>query len=220
MENAANVCHLDSGRLEPFEIGARLLALVAYPAAEELDGRKEAAEALCAETIRATCAEYPENAPQWREAYPTYSAIDDRETRRRLRTFPRRLNHRMLAARMSLGFLEQGLTGESPRLPDGMQRLSLNELSKLVMVQTHQSHAENIEHRIWRATRPVIHIASAMQVIARASGSISNDIGYPLDDFPLHRLVIEWAEFHEKLILADSRFGVKPDDLVRVRLVN
>jgi hypothetical protein len=211
---------LNSTILEPFEIGAKLLAIACYPATDENDALQKAAEALCADTIRIKCTEYPESAQQWRDAYPAYSAIDERESRRRLRTFSNRLQRRMLAARMSLGFFERAITGKEPRLPNGMKRHSLNELSKLVMEQTHQSVPENFEHRIWRPSRPVIHIAAAMQVIARASEPNSVAVGYPLDDLPLHRLVIEWAAFHEKMVLADPRFGVDTDQLVRVRLVN
>lgn len=118
-----------------------------------------------------------------------------------------------------LGYFEEGITGRPAGLPPEMARLSLNELSKLVLAQSGESDADNVEERAWRRSLPVCHLAAALQVFMRASVNSPgiDSIGYPLGDDQLHRLVIEFAQFHEDMVLKDPRFGVKADDLVRLR---
>ena len=60
-----------------------------------------------------------------------------------------------------------------------MQRLSLNELSKLVLSQSGESNSENVERRAWRETLPVIHLAAAMQIAARIADYLHEMIAFP-----------------------------------------
>jgi hypothetical protein len=205
--------------MEPFEIGAFLLAVLAFPAAQESDARVAAAFALCNLAVAAQCAQFPDSEASWRKSHPEYFDLDDREIRGRLRQLKRRLRDRMIAARMSLGFFEEGITGCAATLPTGMVRLSLNELSKLALPQSGESNPENLEKRTWRASRGVFHIAAALQVSLRVSAQSPEieALGYPLWDNELHRRVIEFAQFHEEMVLRDERFGVKPDELVHLR---
>jgi len=100
-----------------------------------------------------------------------------------------------------------------------MLRLSLNELSKLVQSQSGESDPENIERRAWRESRPVIHLAAAIQTLLRIMGPDQEKVGYPLDNASLHEMVVQLAEFNEQIVLSDERFGVRPENLVRIRLV-
>jgi hypothetical protein len=216
--NTLRTLMLDTNQQEPFEIGANLMAILAFPALAEEAAFKKAAEALCAEVLRKTIAAYPDHADDWRAAYPVYSAIDEAECHRRLRTLPRRLRDRMVASRMSLGFLREDISGETVTLPPSMARHSLNELSKLVQPQSGQSDPENVERRAWHDTRPVAHLAAAMQIAARAIVPNQDALGYPLDNPDLHRAVIELAQLHEQMIVSDRRFGAQSEELVRIRM--
>jgi hypothetical protein len=206
----------DFARMESFEIGAWLLAILAFPASDDVEKRREAAEAWISSTIRTAEACVIE---QWHEAFPFSGVISVKEERRRLRTVPRRLRDRMLAARMSFGFLAEHMTDQKVALPESMQRLSLNELSKLVQDQSRESEPENIEHRVWRKSRPVIHLASAMQVGLRAvAGDCAVDgLKYDLTNAALHRTAIDLANIYEEIVLSDSRMGVTEDMLIRIR---
>lgn len=88
--------------MEPFEIGAFLIAVLAYPAANEAEARTAATTALCNLVVRTQCEHYPESEPGWRQAHPDYFTLDDKAIRRALRQLRRRLRDRMIAARMSL----------------------------------------------------------------------------------------------------------------------
>jgi hypothetical protein len=208
---------LDPTRSEPFEIGASLLSILAFPGPAEEGARKGAADALCAEALRKTIAADPEHAVEWRAAYPGYTAIDASESRRRLRTLARRLRDRMIASRMSLGFLQEALAKQPARLPASMSRLSINELSKLVLDQSGESDPENVEKRVWRQSLPVIHLAAAMQIVARAMGADLERYGYVLDNAPLHAAVIYLAQVYEHIVFSDPRFGKRRDQLIRIR---
>lgn len=211
------VYKLDPNLLEPFEIGARLTAVVAFPGAGEDEARSKAEEALCAKLVRITFETFPETTEDLRERFPLYYSIDPKEAGRRLRTLRRRLDDRMIAGRMSLGFLEEAITKKPPRLPDGMPRLSLNELSKLVQREARQSDPENVERRVWRQTLPVIHLAAAYQVLLRGADGQGQPLSQDLQDLDAHRRVVSLAQFHEEVVLADERFNITPENLVRLR---
>jgi hypothetical protein len=206
----------DFDRMESFEIGAWLLAILAFAASDEMEKRREAAEAWISCAIRTAD---PGVIEQWHETFPFSAVMDIKEERRRLRTVPRRLRDRMLAARMSFGFLAEHMTDQKEALPESMQRLSLNELSKLVQDQSRESEPENIEHRVWRKSRPVIHLASAMQFGMRAvAGDRALDsVKYDLTNAALHRAAIDLANIYEEIVLSDSRMGVTEDMLIRIR---
>ena len=125
----------------------------------------------------------------------------------------------MVAARMSFAFFGEGLTGQPAKLPPSMRRLSLNELSKLVLSQSGQSDPENVERRPWRDARPVIHLAAAMQLAAMIfSRRQDAAFGYNIHDSDLHSFTVSLAELHEQIVLSDQRFGVQADSLIRIRL--
>jgi hypothetical protein len=54
---------------EPFERGAKLIALLAFPDSTEVDLRQRAFEALCAQTVHATCAADLANSSEWRARF-------------------------------------------------------------------------------------------------------------------------------------------------------
>ena len=214
----------DFAVMEDFEVGAGLLALLAFPGVADFEKRWKAAEALCAWQIRETIAGSPMTADVWRQTFPNYAHLSKGEERRRLRTLRRRLKDRMWAARMSLGFFQEALTNEPVSLPAELRNLSLDALSAYVKKSERAptDSTENFEHRVWRASRPVIHLAAALQVVLRRHAEIPDDIGgnYPLDRGDLHREVIALAEAHEPLVARHMGFGKRPIRLIRVRAQN
>ncbi len=209
----------DRQALADFEIGAGLFGTLAWPGPNDYDAQWKAAEALCARTIRLTCEAHPNRAEYWRSTYPEYAAVDEKECRRRLRTFVRRLRDRMTAARMALGYLQEARTGQPAILAAGMARLSLNELSKLVMSERGLTEPEMLERHVWRQSLPVIHLAAAFQMVGRmcAIDGLQFACGYPLDDANIHAAIINLAADYEQVVLGDKRFGVDPGVLIRVR---
>ena len=60
---------------------------------------------------------------------PIYAFRLEQDISRDLRTLERRMRDRMIAGRMGIGFLKEAVTG---RVPEGLKRLSINELAELV----------------------------------------------------------------------------------------
>jgi len=198
--------------MSPKEIGATLMAALAFPALDEKSKMERAAVAWGEGQILA---------PPMRFVPAACTIGDHRSTRRpenqgALRTTSRRLRDRMLAAKMARGFVYEAITGGRVRLPSSMKRLSINELAKLIRPESGQSDSENIEKRVWGASKPVIHLACAFDLygfyIRRAP-----DVPYPLHDGVAHRSIVKLAHWLEDIVLQDPRFGASLSRLVRVR---
>src|SRR5579884_4213379 len=119
-----------SGEQMPFEVGAQILGILAFP--KELERAKGAADAWCAELVQATMCAFPDTAAEVRADYPHYASMRRWEIRRRLRSAKTQLRNRAVAARMSRGFFFEGVNSKPAALPEGMSRLSLNQLAILV----------------------------------------------------------------------------------------
>lgn len=213
---------IDFDRLEVYEAGATLLTLLACPSAKDTDEVRGGFHAtLCSLALQVQAVIQPEWARSPQSIKPLYFLRSDRDIARDLKLLARRLRDRAVAARMAIAFLKEAETGEPPTLPEGLKRLSINELSKLVLPDSGQRDPENIETRIWRPSRPVIHLAAATQVLMQMTErAIKRRLTFW--DVLFNRDVIEWlvtaAETYEGLIGRSTRMHVDPELLIRVRL--
>jgi hypothetical protein len=85
---------------------------------------------------------------------PVYALRSQCDIDRDLRTLQRRLRDRMIAARMAIGFLKEAVTGEVPKLPANIKRMSVNQMARLVLDDAGYTDPENVETRIWRPSLP------------------------------------------------------------------
>jgi hypothetical protein len=118
---------------------------------------------------------------------------------------------------MARGIFQQHLDQRPPVLAPGMKRHSLNELSKLVLREAHQSDPHNVETRIWGTSKPVIHLASGYDLLARLL-PLDREGQYQMDDLELHRFLVRYGEWAEPIILGANHFRIRSDQLLRVRL--
>src|SRR5437870_2754866 len=91
-----------SGDQMPFEVGAQILGILAFPG--DLGRAKDAGDAWCAELVQAHLKAIPDKADEIRGDYPRYASMLDWEIRRCLRSAKTHLRNRAVAARMSRGF--------------------------------------------------------------------------------------------------------------------
>jgi hypothetical protein len=212
---------IDFNYLEVYEAGAMLVTRLAFPGeseAEETCSRVHAS--LCAYALGARCEIEPDWATSPQTIKPIYALRRQCDIDRDLRTLERRLRDRMAAARMAIGFLKEALTGEVPKLPAGVERLSINQMAQLVLDDTGHSDPENVETRIWRPSLPVIHLCSAIQVMLQLGEPETGPLG--LEALLLSREVIECvvraAECHEAVIARSRRLRIAPQTLIKFRL--
>ncbi len=180
---------IDFDQLEVYEAGALLLTWLAYPHENKEDDERRGRvhTALCACALRAKCEMDPvwANSPQ--SVKPIYLCQTERDLNRSLRTLPRRLRDRMVAARMAYPFLKEA----------------------------------EVETRIWRESRPVIHLASAVHGYLHLAEAKAEPLGLgPLvTDRSILEYVIRNAEHCECLVAGSGGLRVDPEKLVKIRLV-
>jgi hypothetical protein len=214
---AGRTYNLDPELLNPFEIGAMLIAILAWPEPHLVEQQMLGAEALCSGWLTEACEMCPEEAPRLKTQFPEYAGVTPKAAKARLRTLRRRLNDRMVAARMARGFMQEALTGHVV-LPATMKQLSVNQLSRLVKTDRPTiDDPEMIERRVWRPSWPVIHLALAFDVLLTKLGADAASFQYPIDNEGLNAWIIEVAWRHELFVLEDPRFGVSAESLIRVR---
>jgi hypothetical protein len=83
----------------------------------------------------------------------------------------KRFKQRMVAAKMAIGLTHDELFGQPVRLPQSQTGLSTDQLAKLVRRETAIDDSENVEKLVWRKSRPIIHLAIAIQLLLAASGA-------------------------------------------------
>lgn len=207
---------VDLNRVEVYEVGASLITLLAYPGeTEEIWAQVHAS--LCSYALRIRAASEPDQTTVPQPIKPIYAFRLEQDISRDLRTLERRMRDRMIAGRMGIGFLKEAVTG---RVPEGLKRLSINELSELVRDDAGYSEPENVEARIWRPSLPVIHLATALQVVLHLSDPQIGPIGYEalLLGRGVIELVIRTAEYHRVLFTKCRSLRLDPESLIRIRL--
>ena len=218
--HADGIVHvLDFNRVEVYEAGASLITLLAYPG--ESDEQSEAIHAsLCHVALTTIGLLNPDWVRSPQRIRPLYALRTPQEVSKDLRTVPRRLRDRLAAGRMAIGFLKEVATGREPELPAGIERLSVNQMASLVLEDTANTEIENVKTRVWRPSLPVIHLASATQLLLQFLEPERKRL--PLETLLLKRPVIEYivrtAELHEKMIVESRRLHIDPDKLIKVRL--
>jgi hypothetical protein len=106
----------------------------------------------------------------------------------------------MIVGAMALAYLKVVATGEPLKLLPGMMRLSVIELIRsFVPIRTGESEdlwqerAKMFERRIWRPSRPVLHLAAAYQYETRVRAGNAEAAAVWLGDEGSLRAVIARA---------------------------
>src|SRR5712671_871100 len=210
---------IDFKRLAVYEAGALLVTLLAFPdASDETQGNVHAS--LCNYALKIRSAIEPDWTIVPQPIKPFYTFRSERDYNRDLRTLVRRWRDRMVAGRMGIAFLRETLPGQVLELPPTVKRLSINQLAVLVLEDTRFTDPHNVETRIWRPSRPVVHLASAIQVYLTLTEPDTALIG--LETLLLNRAMIEaviqGAAYHETLMAQSRHLRFDPEKMIRVRL--
>src|SRR5438477_2530166 len=99
---------IDFNQVQIYEAGAVLITLLAYPGATRSDEerRSQLHASLCAYMLRASYEVDPDLATLPQIIKPIYPLQTERDCRKSLRSLPRLLRDRMVAARMAYPFLK------------------------------------------------------------------------------------------------------------------
>jgi hypothetical protein len=221
-ESSPQAVTLDFRVLAPYEMGAFVLALLAYPSEEDEESRGRLLRTLCHLYLRAQAEEDQIWSCTLQLIKPIYAFVNPKDVSRDLRTFKRRLRDRMVAARMALAYLKSQVEGENFSYPNGLNAISLNQLSEWVMSDLDATDETNIESRIWRPARPVLHIAVATALAidqSERSGPRPINFGHFLAHPALVRHLVDQAAQIAELIRANKSIPVDANALIPVRCV-
>ncbi len=199
-----------------YEGGATLLAVLAWP--DVLDDDKAMAErhaAICQLYLQAKADVDQDWAMTLQVIKPLYMSRPWPEVLAYERQLQHRLRVRMAAARMALPFIiEDERSGVTPKWPKGT--LSLNKMAERVIDDTGESDTSNIKKRVWRPSRPVIHIAAAVAIAVDQGAAAERVISVIelLDDPAVIKWVVEVAAQFAEIITSTPRFRISSDQLV------
>lgn len=214
---------LDFQNLAPYEPGSILLSLLAYPESDVSEGTLGAVQrVLCHLVLKARAAEDPNWAIHPQVIKPLYAFVEAKEIDVALRQFKRRLRDRMIAARMGIAYLKEVdsiKTGQTLVLPRSIDRLSLNQLSELVLDDLESEDSGNVETRVWRPSLPVIHLASAIAIlIDQVKQQTDRDISFLdfLANPDLARSAVEVANKYQAMFLESERLSLEQDQFIQL----
>ena len=126
----------------------------------------------------------------------------------------------MTAGHMAVAFLQEAETGAKPKLPPKVPRLSVNAMASYAMEERGITDQANMKSRVWRPSRPVIHLCAAWVTLAQAHFA-EHDV--PLEPVEAMRkpeflaLLLYRAQLIEPLV-ERSQLNIAADDLIRFRL--
>jgi hypothetical protein len=157
------------------------------------------------------------NQPQW--IVPRLALRPEEHIQKDMRRFDRLVRDRLTAGHIAAAFLKQAEHGAAPELPPGAARLSRNALAASVLDDLCMADPGNVLTRVWRPSRPVIHLCAAWAVSLRELDEASRKkpvlVG-PLRDRIFLATVLARAEAYVP-ILARIDPPIPEDDLIRLR---
>ena len=213
------VVRLGPGECSNIETGARFFATLALPGVDEAEARQDAAAAMVTSYLHAAnridqteapfldsrLNAFAQRSPEW--AKPVFNAVK------------RRLRYRLLLARGLRPWILQGL-GQAPKTVLTIKKFTQRQIS-LFLNGNDAQRADNFQKRVWRPSRPVLHLCAAWVTLAQEHFNLH---GKPLDALEAMRKpeflaqFLHRAELMEPLI-ESSRLSVSADDLIRFRLL-
>jgi hypothetical protein len=144
----------------PYEAGALLLVLIAFPNESEEELAKFHA-ALCASALTMRAKTDVDWATAFQTIKPVHFSMPPNIAKRRLRRIEHALDKRLTAGHIANALIFKTL-GCSVKLPKDCERFTLKQLIKAAL-RDQRYDAENDEQRVWRASLPAIHLAAALQ---------------------------------------------------------
>ena len=214
---SSQVIRLGPGECPDPETGARFFAALAFPGAREEQARIEAVQGWTGAYLHEANKVDVSDAPF---EDPRLNAFVERPLqwcKAKVRTGRRRLRDRSDAARVARPWVREIL--DSPHPPVlGIRKFTQRQIA-LHLFDGDAEKAANFQHRVWRPSRPVLHIAIAYDLVLSATGQKEEEFGLDLATTEFVGALVVGAKSLEPLILNDPRFGIGKSDILQLEWV-
>lgn len=193
--NSNDVLVLNARELEPFEIGARLDALLCYPTWSS-ERQLQIADAICAELVSYSIEVDSSRKADLTSRYPQYTK-DRRRTA--LGSLHERREKALTFGQAFLPLLKQAATGELPILYGERRELSISEIVRFIWPPREDGAEINYADRLHdrqrelRSYRTIAHLAAAYEYVARQRSGPNQAAALDYQDLGLHRDLVRRA---------------------------
>lgn len=208
---------LGPGECSDIESGARYFAALAYPMKADFQDRTSAAAAWVATYLHKINEVDGSNDPFEDTRLNLFACLPPSWCRATLRTAMRRLRDRSDCARAVRPWILELLGGHHAPVP-GVAKFTQRQIA-LYLCNNQPQRAANFERRVWRASRPVIHMAAANDLYLSAIDPEGKDTGVDLSSVELIKNRVAQAAQLQPLIAADPRFGIEADEQITLTWV-
>ena len=213
---ARTVIRLGPGECSNVETGARYFATLAFPGAHERSDREHGAAAKAAlylhEANRVDDCDDPFADPRLNELV----SLDPRWCRARVRTMIRRLADRADVARAVRPWIREVLDDEHRAMPE-VKKFTQRQIA-FYLCGGDVAKADNFQKRVWRPSRPVLHMAVAQDLGLSLSGA-HEPINVDLASINLIGAMVEIANQLVPRLCSDRRFGVSESNLISLEWI-
>lgn len=175
---------VDCRSVTVYEAYMLVLTYMAYPLASEAVHHSDLHAALCQYYLAEKAVADANWASSYQPIKPCHAFLDESIANRARRTFTRRLNDRMAASVIGLEYVRRSVTADNGTA-ESTKPWSLNQASIWFSDLMELENAENVESRFWRASRPVIHLACALNLFVskwmKSDGQVdAHRVQYPM----------------------------------------
>lgn len=208
---------LDANVLQPFEIGARLQALVSHPDRSP-EFRRAIASAICSDIIAQRIEQDPGSAEAFRFRFPQYAKNKNRKS---LGSQAKRWEKGLLAGVIFLRQMKAAAGRDGGEPADDEVSLPLQAIAEFMWPE--QRDEENYDWRIHDALRddvrryhPVAHLVAAFQFAARCADEEGLRMEFDYDDLDFHRAIVGMASKLAKYIRDTPELARAAERLIEI----
>ena len=127
-----------------------------------------------------------------------------------------RLNNRMRVARMFRAHVKKKIEGALPALPPGLDRFSINALSRYVS-HDDEDGGHNFERRWLKPTLPVLHLVIAFDLSSTLRFGPVEAVPFSVHDEEFIDSVLQTAVWLEPFAIDNLVCNADPTSLIRIR---
>ncbi len=211
---AGRVIRLGPGECSDIETGARFFAVLAFPEVAEEQKRLDAVRAWVGAYLHEANRIDECNVPFKDARLNEFVELPAKWCRAKTRTTMRRLRNRGEAARAVRPWILE-IMGVPQRPVDGIRKFSQRQIA-LHLCDNDPERAANFQKRVWRPSRPVIHIAAAYDQLLPWPSEQSTTVAVYLSSAKPIEILVSWANQLQLSIAADPRFGINPNEQVNM----